>query len=96
MYGVPLLNSNVSNAVAVVTEVEKPHTIYIYSRFYRLKPQREFGNLFSKDNGCLHPYAGLGNIESVKDLMTQTFLVNDFKCSKFGLHTHRMLGWVYN
>ena len=66
-----------------------------YYRFYRLNPQREFGKLFSKDNGCLYPYAGIGNIEFVKDLMTQTSLANNFKCSKFGLNTHHMLGWVY-
>ena len=69
------------------------HKKLFYCRFYRLNEQREHGNLLSLDNGCPYLQAGIGNIEYVKDLMTQTVL-KDFKCSKFGPHTHHLLGWV--
>ena len=65
-------------------------------RFYRLNPQREFGDIFSVNKGCPYLQAGIGNIEFVKDLLTQSVLTNNFKCSKFGPNTHDMLGWVYN
>ncbi|CAB4015197.1 Hypothetical predicted protein, partial [Paramuricea clavata] len=61
--------------------------------FYRLNPQRKFGNLFSVNNGCPYLQAGIGNISFVKDLSTQSVLTNNFKCSKFGQHVHHMLGW---
>ena len=66
---------------------------YFHCRFYRLNQQREFGDLFSV-KGCSSLQAGIGNIEFVKDLVTQHALVNNFKCSKFGPHTHHKLGWV--
>jgi hypothetical protein len=65
-----------------------------YSRFYRLNSQREFGDIFSVNKGCSDLQAGIGNIAFVKDLLTQSVLTNNFKCSKFGPHTHDMLGWV--
>ncbi|CAB4023147.1 Hypothetical predicted protein, partial [Paramuricea clavata] len=61
--------------------------------FYRLNPQRKFGDIFSVDKGCPDLQAGIGNIEFVKDLLKQSVLTNNFKCSKFGPHTHHMLGW---
>ncbi|CAB4041887.1 Hypothetical predicted protein, partial [Paramuricea clavata] len=61
--------------------------------FYRLHPERKFGNLFSVNNGCPYLQAGIGNIPFVKDLSTQSVLTNNFKCSKFGQHVHHMLGW---
>ena len=67
---------------------------FISLRFYRLNPQRELGNLFSLRE-CSSLQAGIGNIEFVKDLATQSVLVNNFKCSKFGPHTNHKLGWVY-
>ena len=39
-------------------------------RMYRLKPQRELGNLFSINNGCPFLQAGIANISFVKDLIT--------------------------
>ncbi|CAB4014093.1 Hypothetical predicted protein, partial [Paramuricea clavata] len=61
--------------------------------FYRLNSQRDFGDIFSVNKGCPDLQAGIGNIEFVKDLSTQSVLTNNFKCSKFGPHTHHMLGW---
>ncbi|CAB3991977.1 Hypothetical predicted protein, partial [Paramuricea clavata] len=61
--------------------------------FYRLNPQRKFGNLLSVNNGCPHLQAGIGNISFVKDISTHSVLTNNFKCSKFGPHIHHMLGW---
>ncbi|XP_028393240.1 uncharacterized protein LOC114517654 [Dendronephthya gigantea] len=62
--------------------------------FYRLKPRRMFGNLFSNvNNGCPYLQGGIGNIKFVKDLLNQSVLTNNFTCSKFGPHTHNKLGW---
>ncbi|CAB4004689.1 Hypothetical predicted protein [Paramuricea clavata] len=60
---------------------------------YRLNPQREFGNLFSINNGCSKLQAGIGNIQFVKDLLVKRVVTNNFKCSKFGQHIHHLLGW---
>ena len=59
-----------------------------------MNPQRELGNLFSVDDGCPYVQGGIGNISFVKDLLTDTVVNTNFKCSKFGPHIHDMLGWV--
>ena len=77
-----------------VLYLDQNHKNNFYSRFYRLNLPRELGSLFSLNNGCSYEQAGIGNIEFVKDLLTQSINKN-FKCSNFGPHTYHMLGWVY-
>jgi hypothetical protein len=80
----------------VLWKLHKYKISSFYCRFYRLHPQPKFGNLFSVNNGCPYLQAGIGNISFVKDLSTQSVLTKNLKCSKFGPHTHDMLGWVYS
>ena len=89
-----LPNCNRNHTITYILHIQMIKIFF--SRFYRLNPQREFGNIFSVNNGCPYLQAGIGNIEFVKDLLTQSVLTNNFKCSKFGPHTHQMLGWVYS
>jgi hypothetical protein len=65
------------------------------SRFYRLKPKRNLGNLFAVGSGgCTDVHSGIGNVSYVKDILTETVVTTKFNCSKFGPHSHSSLGWV--
>ena len=69
---------------------------YFYSRFYRLKTKRPLGNIFTNDlsSGCTKDDPGIGDVTFVKDILTESILTTNFKCSIFGPHTHPSLGWV--
>ena len=70
--------------------------IYLFlSRFYRLKPKRNLGNLFGVGSGgCTDVHSGIGSVSFVKDILSETVVTTDFSCSKFGPHFHASLGWV--
>ena len=69
--------------------------INIILRFYRLNKKRVLAKLFGYGkNVCTDVHSGIGNIEYVKDIRTQTVVTRTFNCSKFGPHLNAALGWV--
>ena len=76
------------------TKQQRNLSIFL-SRFYRLKPKRNLGNLFGVGSGgCTDVHSGIGSVSFVKDILTETVVTTDFSCSKFGPHFHASLGWV--
>ena len=66
-------------------------------RFYRLRNPRTLKNLMVINKGGCGKYSpGIGDVQFVKDLMTDNIVTTKFRCSKFGVaHSARAkFGWV--
>jgi hypothetical protein len=75
--------------------IPKPHLQNSLCRMYHLSPPRQLSELFINHNGgCSIYYPGIGDIEYVKDLMTDEVATENFNCSQFGPTYPSKLGWV--
>lgn len=62
---------------------------------YHFNTPRRLSELFiNNKGGCSVYYPGIGDIEYVKDLLTETVVSVEFNCSQFGPTYPSKLGWV--
>ena len=68
-------------------------------RYYRLRKSRPLKKLMViNKGGCGRNSPGIGDVQFVKDVLTDTIVTTNFRCSKFGVaHNARaQFGWVCN
>ena len=71
------------------------HKYIFFPRYYRFQSPRKLSSLLLRNKGqCSHNHPGIGNVAFVKDLMRNKVVTNNFKCSRFGAHFFKGLGWV--
>ena len=66
-------------------------------RYFRLKNPRKLKNLMIiNKGGCDKDSPGIGDVAYVKNLLSDTIVTRNFRCSKFGLahHPRTKFGWV--
>ena len=66
-------------------------------RYFRLKNPRKLKNLMIiNKGGCDKHSPGVGDVAYVKNLLSDTIVTRNFRCSKFGLahHPRTKFGWV--
>ena len=78
------------------SKISKLKVDLFLGRMYKLKKERNFGNLLGvgKQIGCTDVHSGIGDVKYVKDVLTQAVVTTKFTCSKFGPHSSVYLGWV--
>ncbi|CAB4033051.1 Hypothetical predicted protein, partial [Paramuricea clavata] len=72
------------------TSFEETHSHW----YYRFQSPRKLSSLLLRNQGqCSHNHPGIGNVAFVKDLMRNKVVTKNFKCSRFGAHFFKGLGW---
>ncbi|XP_046839735.1 uncharacterized protein LOC124433918 isoform X2 [Xenia sp. Carnegie-2017] len=87
----PMVDFRVQMAIKDDFKTTKAHW------FYRFQNPRKLKNLMIYNKGgCTKTSPGIGDVKFVKDLMTESIVTTNFRCSKFGLaHNERaQFGWA--
>ena len=66
-------------------------------RYYRLRKPRPLKKLMIiNKGGCGRTSPGIGDVQFVKNVLTDTIVTTNFRCSKFGMahNSKAQFGWV--
>ena len=90
----PSMHPSINQSINPLTAIG---ILIFFIRLYRFKTSRHLAELLmGNQGGCSNHYPGVGDIEYVKDLLTERIVSHNFQCSRFGPSYTSSLGWVSN